>query len=182
MDEHNAVVAGERSTSEHNDFHYLRLITRTKEEAPRVEFIWNHLKEEDYYFDDFHRNNEGLWLHELMQPNSEHYEFGDDGYCRAENIVPKLNANVHFAVWGKRPVSEVLAAGRELITHLFKEYNLIRVSAFCPVTNKQAVRFATLLRFRYEGEFRSSFLYHGEYIDMPFYGLLRKEWFRREVN
>jgi RimJ/RimL family protein N-acetyltransferase len=169
MDENTSILEVQRSGSEYNDLHLLKRIPLTKEYAPRIEWLWNKLKEQDYAFDDLTRGNSKFWMSKLVRPDTEHYEFNDDGYCVADGIIPGLNANVHFAVWGKPAINAIIAAGKELLNHLYSEYKLNRVTALCPTNHPTATRFATMLRFRYEGELRGAFLFHGKYYNVSIY-------------
>ena len=174
------------STNEHRGvgspaLSLLKKIPLTKEYAPRIEWLWDHLKTQDYWFDDMMRGSSQAWLNRLTSPNSEHFEFGDDGYVMVDSIVPSINANIHFAVWGKPQPLAILAAGRELFEYLFTTYKLNRLTAMCPVNNQAAIRMAVMLRFRFEGELRRIFLFHGKYYNVSIYGLLRDEFHKREV-
>jgi hypothetical protein len=180
MDGNNDNGAVERGAAERSDLSLLKRIPLTKEYAPRVEWLWNQLKGQDYAFDDTTRGVSQMWVNSLADPRSEHYEFGDDGYVVANGITPRCNANVHFAIWGKRTVPEVLEAGRELLEHLFSTYDLNRITAMAPVNNKPASRIAILLRFKYEGELRKAFLFHSIYYNVSLYGLLREEFYKAE--
>ena len=182
MDNGNSVVEVQPSVSERRDLSLLKRIPLTKDYAPRIEWLWDHLKRCDYAFDDFSRGSSQVWMNKLVRPNSEHYEFGDDGYCMVDEIVPSLNANVHFAVWGKERVPEILSAGKELFDYLFTEYKLNRITAMVPVNNRQACRLAILMRFKFEGEIRKIFLFHGRYYNLTIYGLLRDEYYKKEVT
>lgn len=181
MDVIDNISEGKSDGSEHSTVHLLKRIPLTKEYAPRIEWLWDKLKTQDYCFDDLTRGNSQFWVNKLARPDTEHYELGDDGYCVADGIVPGLNANIHFAVWGKPGMNVLISAGKELITHLFDEYKLNRITALCPVNHQAGIRFATLLRFRYEGELRGAFLFHGKYYNVSIYGLLKDEFIKREV-
>lgn len=180
MDETTVVDSGERSSGGTDAVNLLKRIPLTKEYAPRIEWLWEHLKTCDYAFDDLTRGNSQFWVNKLTMPGSEHYEFGDDGYIMADGIIPLINANIHFALWNKVPMERVVAAGRELLSHLFEEYNLNRITAMVPVNNQPANRLSVLLKFRYEGELRKAFLFHKVYYNVSLYGLLREEFQRKE--
>lgn len=190
MDKENAVTAEQRGGSEYNYLRLLKPVPRPFEdkeaakkwgEAGRPDFLWQRMSTQDYIFDDLTRGNQNYFLQSLFDPGSEHFELGDDGIATANFIVPKVNANIHFAVWGAVPVQTVMAAGKELLAYLFHKYELNRITAICPVSNKNAIRFATLLRFKYEGELRKAFLSYGTYYNTALYGLLREEFVRSEV-
>jgi hypothetical protein len=152
--------------------------TLTKEGA---EELWERLKSQDYAFDDTTRGRGDIFIASMVAPRAMHFAFGEDGHASAQNIVPKVSADIHFTVWNKVPISKIVEAGRELIKYLFDEYELNRISAFIPIFNEQSIRLATLLGFKYEGEVRGSFLTKGKYYSSVIYGLLRSEYLKREV-
>lgn len=172
------VERGDRSTDGLHLLKRIDLKAYTKEE---VEALWNRLKTQEYAFDDTTRNRPDLWVAGLVAPMTEHFEFGESGYASVVNIQEKVNANIHFAVWDKIPISKIVQAGRELIHYLFAEYKLNRVSAFVPSFNEQTIRLATLLGFKYEGEVRGAFLTGERYYGILIYGLLHSEYLRKEV-
>jgi len=181
MDEHTNTLEKQRSDRGADGLHLLKRIdlkTYTKEE---VEALWGRLKTQEYAFDDSTKNRPGLWVAGLAAPMTEHFEFGQDGYVQVANIQEKVSANIHFAVWNKTPISKIVQAGRELITYLFTEYKLNRVSAFISSFNDQTIRLATLLGFKYEGEVRGAFLTRERYYGILIYGLLHSEYLRKEV-
>lgn len=184
MDNDNHVDEVQSSEREHSDLgslKYLKRIPLVDSYKSRIEWLWEHLKTQDYAFDDFIRGNHLAWLALLFDPTSEHYEFGDEGYLVVRSIIPKLDAHIHFAVWGKRPLGDIIAAGKEIMTDVFQRHHLNRITAMVPVNNKQATRFATLMGFKYEGELRKAFLWHGQYYNVALYGLLHDEFFKKEV-
>ncbi len=172
----------QRSNRGANGLHLLRWIdpkTITKEE---VEKLWGNLKSQDYTFDDVTRGRGDIFVAGMVAPQTEHFAFGEDGHVSVQNIVPKVNANIRLVTWNKVPISKTVEAGRELIKYLFNEYELNRVSAFIPTFSDQAIRLVTLLGFKYEGEVRGSFLTGGKYYGTTIYGLLRSEYFKKEVT
>lgn len=181
MDNGNNNAGVQSGVSECGTLHLLKRIPLTKEYGPRIEWLWERLKTQDYAFDDLTRGNGQFWLNKLVSQGSEHYELGDEGYVMVDNIVPKLNANIHFAIWGTPAPGKVVSAAKELIDHLFETYNLNRITAMCPNVNKAAARIATIMRFKYEGELRGAFLYYGQYYGVSIYGLLHDTYNKREV-
>lgn len=182
MDGNTDVSEVQRSVDESYPFRALKRIPLVESYQHRVQWLWEHLRKQDYAFDDFSRNNVELFAQSLFAPRSEHFEFGDQGYACARDIIPRLSATIHFATWDAPPVHEVVSAGRELIRYLFTKYELRRASAFVPSYNTQTKRFATLLGFRFEGELRKAILSHGAYYNVGIYGLLREEFEKKEVH
>src|SRR6266478_883717 len=66
-----------------------------------------------------------------------------------------------------------------LFNDLFTRYELNRLTAYIPAFNKQAIRMATIIGFRFEGELRRAFLSHGKYHNLQLYGLLQSEFCKR---
>jgi hypothetical protein len=148
----------------------------------RLEWIWNMIQTQDYAFDDLSKGNAQVFLGPLFNDMNEWYEIGDDGIVMINGIVPKCQAFIHFALWGDIDIRELFPLQRELFNDLFQRHELNRLTAFIPAFNKQAIRFATLTGFKYEGELRKVFLKHGTYHNTHFYGLLRSEFYLREVK
>jgi hypothetical protein len=140
------------------------------------------LMTQDYAFDDLAKNNPQVFLGQLFDPMSEWYECGDDGLASFNGIIPRLSAFFHFVIWGDLGVRELFPLQRALFDDMFKRHQLNRLTAFIPAFNKQAIRMATISGFRYEGEMRKAFLKHGVYHNVHFYGLLREEFYKREVR
>lgn len=148
--------------------------------AERLEWLWKKCQGEDYAVDDYAKDNPRAFLAQMFSQDSEAYEIGDDGIVLVTNILPGCNAVVHFALWGELRMQVLFDLTHALFTHLFNDHKLHRLTAFIPAFNKQAIRLATLCGFRYEGEMRETFLKHGVYHNVQFYGLLSKTFFKRE--
>ncbi len=181
MDNNSNQPEVERSDRGTDGLHLLRRIDLKTYKKEEVEALWNRLKTQEYAFDDSTKGRGDIFVAGLIAPMTEHFEFGKDGYVLVANIQEKVNANIHFAVWNKTPISKIVQAGRELIDYLFIEYKLNRVSAFVPSFNDQTIRLATLLGFKYEGEVRGAFLTRDRYYGILIYGLLHSEYLRKEV-
>lgn len=135
---------------------------------------------EDYASDDLGAATPELFISNLFQGNTEHYEYGDDAYIAILNIMYKINADMHFAVWGDVPLRDVVACHNELADYMFKTYEVNRLTAYMPSFNKKMLRFATILGYKYEGEIREIFLKNGTYHNLFVYGLLKKDYVRRK--
>jgi RimJ/RimL family protein N-acetyltransferase len=78
------------------------------------------------------------------------------------------------------PANRGQGFGREALTLLinfaFNELNLRRVQLTVFSYNKNAIALYKKLGFQYEGAFREFLHRDGQFYDMLFYGLLRREW------
>ncbi|SRR6266478_1189700 len=161
----------------------VRALTRInphKWSEERLLYLWNQLKTQDYAFDDPAREvGHAAFLTQLFAAGSEWYEIGDDGLAGVNGIIPKCNAVVHFVVWGDVEPRELFPLQHLLFNDLFTRYELNRLTAYIPAFNKQAIRMATIIGFRFEGELRRAFLSHGKYHNLQLYGLLQSEFCKR---
>lgn len=180
MDENTNDVEMRCSNGASSSVRALKLINPHTWPEERLHWLWGHLQTQDYAFDD-----PGLalghkaFLVPLFDANSEWYEIGDSGIAVASSIVPSVNAVFHYAVWDDITMQELFPMARELFNGLFTRYGLNRITGYIPVTNKDAVRMATLAGFRYEGELRKAFLKNKVYHNLLIYGLLRTEFYAR---
>lgn len=182
MDENTNVSQGGHSVDEYSDLRPLVRIIPADWDKHRINWLWNNLRGEEYAFDDPGKDNPHVFLASLFQECNECYEYGDEGYVVAQGIVPMVNANLHFAMWGEVNPGEVIDTARKLMGSLFARWKLKRITAMFPGFNKKASRFCTLLGFKYEGELRQAFLKNRQYHNLHMYGILREEFFKREVK
>ena len=98
------------------------------------------------------------------------------------SIIPGLSAIFHYAVWDDIASRELFPLQHELFDDMFQRFNLNRITGYIPAFNKQAIRMATIAGFRYEGEMRKAFLKNGVYHNLQIHGLLRSEFYAREVR
>jgi hypothetical protein len=157
----------------------LHYIDRTKYSAERVQSLWDHLQTQDYAFDDTTRGDSTAFLSQFLMPNNLLFEVGEmEGFVSAVGVTPRVQALLHFSIWGKLKITDVLMAGKALNEFLFNEFQLNRLSAFIPNQNINARRLALLLGFKEEGNLRKAWLSHDNYQDIIIFGLLRSEWDR----
>lgn len=160
----------------------LRRIEATAWKPERLQWLWEQTLKEDYASDDIGTATPEIFISNLFMGNTRHYEYGDDAYIAILNIIPRTNADMHFAVWGEVPLRDVVACHTTLAEEMFNELEVNRLTAYIPSFNKKMVRFATVLGYKYEGEIRQIFLKNGVYHNMFVYGLLKSEWLRRKVG
>jgi hypothetical protein len=159
---------------------YLRRIDTKIWPPERLQWLWEQVLKEDYATDDIGAATPELFISNLYMANSLHYEFGDDAYIALLNVVARINADIHFAVWGDVSIPTIIDCHNYIADDLFERLELNRLTAYIPSFNKKMVRFATVLGYRYEGEVREIFLKNGVYHNLYVYGLLRKEYVRRK--
>jgi hypothetical protein len=160
----------------------LRRIDPKNDNPDRLLWLWNQIRSQEYAFDDTTKDNHHIFLEQLFMPNTEAYEFGDAGFLFITGIMPPVSALIHFVAWEDIEPREILEVKRVMLNHLFTDYGLMRVTAVIPAFNKQAIRMATITGFRYEGEMRKAFLNQGVYHNLHIYGLLKSEFYTREVK
>jgi RimJ/RimL family protein N-acetyltransferase len=149
----------------------------------RMEWLWEKIKTQDYAFDDFSRNDPVVFALQLADKGSLHFEVGDSAYVVLKGLLQSDNPSIHFCVWDKDlAIRDVLQVGREIIDFSFKRLKVHRITASMPVYNRQAIKFATLLGFRFEGELRDAILYHDKHHNVRVYGLLRDDWQRGTLS
>jgi hypothetical protein len=157
-----------------------RIVPQTWPED-RLQWIWNRLQTLDYIFDDVSSLlGHHAFLVPLFAKDSEWYEIGDSGLACVTNIVPRVNATFHYAVWDDVDPKVLFTLQRGLFDDLFTRWLLNRITGYIPAINRQAVRMATLAGFRYEGELRKAFLKNEVYHNLFIYGLLKDEFYKRE--
>lgn len=145
-----------------------------------IQWLWEQVMKEDYATDDIGAATPELFISNLFLGNSTHWEYEGSAYIAALNIIDRVNADLHFAVWGDVPLKEVSECHAIICDELFEQHDLNRITAYVPAFNKKMLRFATILGYKYEGEIREIFLKNGTYFNMFVYGLLKKDYVRRK--
>lgn len=142
----------------------------------KIEWLWERVKDQDYYWDDLSRGNHMALLSLLFDSSSEHF-YNESGMVSITSIQSNINANIHFMLWDmKYPVKKILGEARDIFRDLFSRYSLSRITATIPAINKGAVRLAVLLGMKFEGTMREAFLYKGQYYDIYIYAILKREF------
>jgi RimJ/RimL family protein N-acetyltransferase len=149
----------------------------------RIKWLWGKFEKQDYAFDDPGKAaGAEIFLRAIYDRQSECYQYGDKGYVVLTSIVQPVNAIIHFMIWDDFELSDVVDAATEILDHVFLDLKLERLTAAIPAGNRQAIRLATLNRFRYEGEMKRAFLKNGSFSNVQIYGLLREDYVRRGVK
>lgn len=185
MDEHTNNVEVRPSQLHDYNFHYLSPFTPedTPECKERVKMMWDHLSQCDEQFDDITRGKHEAFLLKMFEAGNYILLIGEDGYVQIENLIPNASAVVHHVIWNRnRDIKELVAAGRELLDYLFTVHGLQRISTYFPVNNNYARRMCTVLGFKFEGELRKAFPFHGNWLNVSIYGILRNEFIKRGVS
>jgi hypothetical protein len=142
----------------------------------KIEWLWERVRGEEYFFDDLTKGNHQLFLVSLFRLDSEHY-YNESGMVSAVDIQHFMNANIHFLVWDRAyPPAKILAEARVLFRDLFERHSLNRLTATIPSTNKAAIRLASMLGMKFEGTMRECFLHGGQLYDLHIYGVLKREF------
>lgn len=157
----------------------LKLIDPKAWPPERLEWLWQHVKEEKYACDDPGENNAALFLANLFNPCTEHYEYGDASYWVVLNIVAGINADIHFCHWDDVSVHEVKAIHDYIYRHLVEVWDIHRTTAYVPEFNQQAKRVSLILGYKFEGCAREMFLKGKRFFDLNIFGLLRSDFERK---
>jgi len=148
-------------------------VTISIEEANR---LWDRVRHQEICFDDFTRDNADLFAQKLVLPTTAGFLYKDAVLVLMEQIIPKLNAYMHFFLFDTTVADNELATvGRHIARDTIDMYQLHRITATPPSFNKRAVRIATRVGFRYEGLMKGAFLYKGHYHDLEIRGLLAED-------
>ena len=70
----------------------------------------------------------------------------------------------------------ITRASQELVTHLFDDMNLHRVSIYCGVENRRSRAVAERLGFQQEGIHRDAEWVNDRFIDLVCYAMLKPDW------
>lgn len=144
--------------------------------------LWDQAKQHKVLFSDYTDGELESFLRILYAPNVIVFEIlrgSEDkpvGILYANKILPNFDATGHIAFW------DSIARGREEIVWmavdwLFDAFNLPRLSAEIPATQRGTLRFVEKrLGFVREGRRRKGTKYKGEWIDEELFSLTREEW------
>jgi RimJ/RimL family protein N-acetyltransferase len=146
-----------------------------------IELLWQYVRTQDYMFSDFERDNREGFVARLRDMRHLHLDIGGDGYCILLNAWCCDTPELHFCIWNpQRTIQQTVEAGQQILNFVFQKMKATRVSGFIPENNKQAIKFATLLGFKFEGCIRQAHLFFGNHYNVHAYGLLRNEWEQRQ--
>jgi len=138
--------------------------------------LWERVRRQEICFDDFSRDNMDLFAQRLSAPTTAAFLYKDAALVTAEQIVPRLNAYLHFFLWDHSlSESEMAMAGRRIARDVIDMFQLHRLTALPPAFNKHACRIATRVGFRYEGLMKGAFLYKDHYHDVEIRGLMAED-------
>jgi RimJ/RimL family protein N-acetyltransferase len=181
MDNNTNDAQVQRGVSEHNYFHILKPwpIDPKQADGPRMEWIWRKLQAEENALDDLTKEAGAAFIQMMLAPNILKWELEDNGIVMLSDIINGVSAQIHYMVWDNPPVSKVISAANELFEFAFNKFQLHRISAPIPSFNKEAKRLATLMGFKFEGEYREAYLKNGKFHNLSIYGLLDREYRKR---
>ena len=177
MDNQRNLLEVQRGVGEFAGFRCLKRITQDNTTPQRMKWLWEKMQECDYAFDDFTRGRVDYFVHEFALEENEFYEVADSGMVVMSNIVAQGGARLHYLVWD-RELNLTTRKGPALdaFDYLFFKRQVHHVVGMIPSNNQYAIRFATAVGMRFEGEIREDFLYKGRYYNMHIYGILDREY------
>jgi RimJ/RimL family protein N-acetyltransferase len=169
----------QRSNDSNSNLRLLIPIDANTASGEYMNWLWQRIATQDYAFDDYSRGNPQMFINGLLDYNSIHWAIEESGYIVARNVRKGGSCDLHFVIWDRQyPFPKAIQAGKEALDHLFNISGVERVTGPVPTHNHQAKRFATLLRFKYEGSMRRAELYKGIYYDVDIFGILKSEFQR----
>ncbi|WP_431852543.1 GNAT family N-acetyltransferase [Allosphingosinicella sp.] len=115
------------------------------------------------------------WYQFIVERRSDGAMIGDLGVgfgLPGERQV-ELGYRIHPEAQGRGYAREAVAA---LISYLVENHSIHRFVGIAASGNERSKRLLTTLGFRHEGNFRRSFLCHGEWLDDDYFALLAEEW------
>lgn len=161
-----------------SSFHFLTPLNPTKVTPEFLFDLWKKLMQSPLNADDVGVANPEFWVRRLYEVNSEHYT-APNAYVSVLNIIPKINADIHYAAYGPLEYGSIRETMSELCKHLFTKYSLNRLTGYIPAPNKEAQRVATLAGFKFEGAMRGMFLRDEVYHDLQVWGLTHADFLLR---
>jgi len=176
----NAVVSEvQRGVGSFDGFRHLKPIDNDNTTPQRLGWLWEQLSKNcDYAFTDFTRGKIDYFLEQFTSEGVEFFELEDAGLVMIENPTPAGSAFIHYVVWDRAgyTTQQQRNSAREMFDYLFYNKRVHHVAGLIPSFNQHAVRLASSMGMKYEGEIRENFLYRGKYFNHLIYGLLESEY------
>lgn len=147
------------------------------ESFEKVKFIWETLNNINGLFDDYHKDNFGIFINKLRSQDTVWLEREDgNGLLYLTNVIPNLSATGHVVYWDKR------LRGREEFTMdclrwLMGVIPLEKVNLFLPAYALAARAFADRIGFKREGIIRRWSKSDGKLFDIFVFGITKEEAF-----
>lgn len=181
MDDNANLSEVEYRSSQHDRAHNIglvRVLPINVDTCPEQLFLdlWGQIKEQGYAFEDHTRNDMAAFAKSMIQPNTFNFEVPGVAFGQLVGCFEGSNCEIHFCTLKTGPTEPLLQAGMEMFWFAFEQVKVNRITALIPGFNGKIIRFATLMRMKYEGQIRKAFLYNKEYWDLHLYGILASEW------
>jgi hypothetical protein len=130
MDNHADILEIGSSRGKLHDLHHVSYIDPSTY-GDRVNTLWEHIKTQEYAFDDFSRGSPAAFLYNFTDENSLHFEVGDmKGYITVSGAKEKGCAEFHCVVWDRQyPFSDVIKGAREIGDYLFRDIRVERTGS-----------------------------------------------------
>lgn len=162
----------QRSEPERADLY--NLIHPLTLDTNKIEFIWLHVQNIPYIFDDFTRGQRDKFFDLFFRVNTLAYEIGDFGLVYFTDVCPPINAVAHVIFWDRKFTSRT-PIFKYLCEQVFDKYQVHRISSIVPTFNRAAILFAKRTGFHLEGVHREIVLSLGKWHDAAVLGLLRRD-------
>ena len=102
-------------------------------------------------------------------PSTTRFEVGQfQGLVWLTDVIVGWKADIHVVIWDDE-FRHRADLGKQVVQDLIKLFKLQRLSAFIPVTNEIAMRYAEKCGLHLEGVLRKAAIYDGGYIDIAAY-------------
>lgn len=158
---------------------WVKPINRDKIEMWEFEQLWERVRSADYAFEDTTRNSKERFAASMIEANTYNFELPEKAFIQLANCFPLSNAVIHFVTYQSVHVGQLIDAASEVFGFAFDKVGVHRLTAYIPDFNGKAKRLAPLMRMKFEGQMRKSFLYESKWYDIEIFGLLDVDWQKR---
>lgn len=121
------------------------------------------------------------WLQVALELKSTGQLIGDVAFFikREDDRQAMIGYSLARSYWGNGYIFEAVSC---LLTFLFEEFGLHRVTAECDVDNISSWRLLEKLGFRREAHLIENIFYKGAYGSEYHYAILAREWMERQLS
>lgn len=131
-------------------------------------------------FDDTTYGDFDYFLRTLSNPSNVFFELeGGAGLVSFTSVQPRVDALLHFIFYDKKLKGKEWTVN-QILGDMFELGKLNRISCAIPEDRITGVKLVKRLGFKQEGMIRGAFLRNNCYLNVGIYGLMHKEYHRRE--
>lgn len=164
-------------------FRHLKRIDENNTSPQRLKWLWERMQECEFAFDDFTQGKVDFFLAQFANENNEFYEISDAGLVMLSNITERGGSNIHYLMWDHSyNLQSQKGPALDAFDYLFFKRKVHHIVGMIPSYNTPAIRFATSVGMRFEGEIREDDLFKGKYYPTYIYGILESEYPSRRAR